>query len=61
MREEQLGKDQAGHCAVQKEIIPFDRGADRRCDDGTAQLDLMLGRAKRVGVNIHRGHERALL
>src|SRR5215470_413754 len=57
VREEQLGKDQAGDGAVEKEIVPFDRRADGGGDDGAAQLHLMFGRGKLKGGDIGRDHE----
>src|SRR5215470_3250404 len=38
----QFRKDEAGHDAIEKEIVPFDGGADRAGNHGAAQLDLML-------------------
>src|SRR3954447_17788435 len=55
MGEEQLGKDETCDRAVEKEIVPFDCRADRRGNDGTAKLRLMLGRGKNV--RMYRGHE----
>ena len=40
--EVELAKDQTGRRAVEEEVIPLDGGADRRCDDGLAQLCAVL-------------------
>jgi hypothetical protein len=56
IREEQLGEDEAGDGAVEKEIVPFDRGADGGGDHGAAQLHLMFGRGKGKGGGIGRDH-----
>ncbi len=39
----ELAEHQAGRGAVEKEVVPLDRRADRRCDDGLAQLRAMFG------------------
>jgi hypothetical protein len=49
IREEQLGEDQAGDGAVEKEIVPLDCGADGGGDHRAAQLHLVLGRGKCKG------------
>jgi hypothetical protein len=33
-RKEELTEDEAGHCAVKEEIVPFDGRAHRTRDDG---------------------------
>src|SRR4029079_2525579 len=38
VRKEELCKDQSRDGAVEKEIVPLDGGADRRCDDCPAKL-----------------------
>jgi hypothetical protein len=43
LRKEQFADDQSGRGAVDEEVVPFDRGADRRRNDGFAQLGAMLG------------------
>ena len=40
---EQLPEDQTGDDAVEQEIVPFDRRADRAGDHGTPQLSGVLG------------------
>src|SRR6185437_12029621 len=42
VREEQLGEHQAGDDAVEEEIVPLDRGADRAGDHRAAELGAML-------------------
>ena len=42
--EVELAEDQAGRGAVDEEIVPFDRGADRRGDHRLAQLRAVLRR-----------------
>jgi hypothetical protein len=56
--EEQLGEDEAGDGAVEKEVVPLDGRADSGSDHGAAQLDLMFGRRKLKGSGIGRDHER---
>ena len=51
MREKQLGEDEAGDGAVEEEIVPLDRGADRGRDHGAAELDLMFGCGERSDVD----------
>ena len=41
--EVKLAEDEAGGGAVQKEVVPLDRGTDRRCNDGFAQLRAVFG------------------
>jgi hypothetical protein len=41
--EKQLRKHQAGDHAVKKEVVPFDRRADRRRDHRAAKLAGMFG------------------
>ena len=41
-REEKLGEDEACDHAIEEEIIPFDRGADRARDHGSPELHTML-------------------
>src|SRR6516225_10140040 len=54
--EEQLAENEAGHGAVEEKIVPLDRGSDRRRDDGTAKLAVMLvGRECIIDVS-HRYH-----
>src|SRR5271169_5242526 len=43
LRKEKFAEDQPCHLAVEQEIVPFDRRADRAGDQGTAQLPAMLG------------------
>jgi hypothetical protein len=50
--EEELAEDQPGHGAIEQEIVPLDRGADRGGDDGAAELAIVLLRRKR---NIYVG------
>src|SRR6516225_1109905 len=40
--EEEFAEDQRSHLAVQQEIVPLDRGADRAGDHGAAQMRAML-------------------
>jgi len=56
VREEQLGEDEAGDGAVEKEIVPLDGGADGGRDNGAAELHLMFGRRKLKGGDIGRDH-----
>jgi hypothetical protein len=54
--EEEFTEDEPGHGAVEKEIVPLDRGADRCGDDGPAELAIVLVRRKRsidVGERSH--------
>ena len=55
-REVQLRKDQPGDGAVQKEIIPLDRRADRAGDHRPAQLHPMLEVGERARRNIRCRH-----
>src|SRR6202022_1771720 len=50
--EEEFAEDQCGHLAVEQEIIPFDRRADRAGDHGAPQMRPMveLGKAASGGV-----------
>ena len=48
-REVQLGKNQTGYSAVQKEVVLLYRGPDRAGDYRTPQLYLVLDLGKRVG------------
>jgi len=41
--EEKRSENQRAHLAVEQEIIPFDRGADRAGDQCAMQLRAMLG------------------
>src|SRR5262245_31868577 len=55
-REEQLREDQAGDDAVEKEVVPLDRGANRARDDRAEQLLTMLrfgdtGAGERTGAH----------
>jgi hypothetical protein len=55
---EELGKDEAGHRAVEQEVVPFDRGADGAGDQCAAQLRLVLGFRQRAGSDVQcRHHE----
>ena len=58
--EVELAEDQARGGPVQEEVVPLDRGADGRRDDGLAQLSVMGGRGFRP-VNRCRGHSDAPL
>ncbi len=50
VREEELAEHQAGHGAVEEEIVPLDGRADGGGDDGAAQLArVLLGRKRRDG------------
>jgi hypothetical protein len=40
---EQLAEDQPGYLAVEQEVVPFDRGANRAGDQGSAQLRAVFG------------------
>src|SRR5262249_14436091 len=54
--EEELAEDQAGHRAVEQEIVPFDGRADGGGDDGAPQLTRMfVGRKHRTLLG-HRSH-----
>ena len=44
--EEELAEHQPGDRAVQQEVVPFDRGADRAGDQGATQVAMMFGRGK---------------
>jgi hypothetical protein len=46
VREEQLCENEAGDGAVEKEIVPLDRGADGGRNDCAAQLRLVFGGGK---------------
>jgi hypothetical protein len=48
---------EAGHRAVEEEIVPFDAGADRRSDDRAYQLLAMLEIGQPIGGDGCRGHE----
>jgi hypothetical protein len=48
IREIELTEGQSGRCAVDEEIMPFDRGADRRGYDRLAQLSAVLGCGQRL-------------
>jgi len=39
----QLGEHQAGHDAVEEEVVPLDGGADRARDHCAAQLQALVG------------------
>ncbi len=43
---EQLAKDEAGHRAVEQEIVPFDGGADRAGDEARRNCAPMIGFGK---------------
>jgi hypothetical protein len=60
LREIQLRENQPRDGAVDEEIVPFDRRADRAGDHRAAQLGAMLVRGKAVGCGAGGGH-RALL
>jgi hypothetical protein len=49
LREEEFGEDEAGDGAVEEEIVPLDRGADRAGDDGAGELGPVLGLGERAG------------
>ncbi len=53
--EVELAEDEARGRAVEKEVVPLDRGADRRGDHGFAQLRAMFGIGQRP---IRRGGHR---
>src|SRR5580693_2162341 len=61
VREEQLGEDEPRYGAVEEEIVPLDRSADRRGNDRPAKLGLMFvgaeGGSERdnVGVDCRHG------
>ena len=42
MRKKQLGEDEARDGAVEKKVVPLDRGADGGRDDSATKLDLMF-------------------
>ena len=44
---EQLAEDQPGRGAVEEKVVPLDCRADRRCDDGFAQLRAVFGLGQR--------------
>ena len=56
IREEQLRENEAGDGAVEKEIVPLDRGADGGRNDCAAQLRLVFGRGKLNDSDVERGH-----
>src|SRR6202007_1246354 len=45
--EVELAEDQAGGGAIEEEVVPLDRGADGRRDDGLAQVGAVVVRAQR--------------
>src|SRR5262249_46302885 len=50
--EEQFRKDEASDGAVEKEIVPLDRGADGGRNDRAAQLRLVFDRRKLDGSDV---------
>ena len=57
-RKIELGEDQPGHRAVDEEIVPLDRRADRAGDHRAAQLPAVLDLGQRSSVH-HSGHHGA--
>src|SRR5690349_19881161 len=55
IREIELAEDEADRGAVDEEVVPFDRRADRRRDDGFAKLCVVLG-FRQSPVTGHGGH-----
>ena len=53
---EELAKDEAGHRAVEQEIVPFDGGAYGAGDQCAAQLRPMLGFRQRAGSDVQCRH-----
>jgi len=53
---EHLPEHQPGHRAVDQEIVPFDRRADRAGDDGAAQMPRVLGFRQPTRKPVCRGH-----
>jgi len=47
---------EAGDGAVEKEIVPLDRGADGGRNDGAAQLPLVFDRGKLEGSDVGCSH-----
>src|SRR5262249_52539788 len=54
--EEELAENQAGHRAVEQEIVPLERGADSGGDDRAPQLARMIVGRKRRTLLGHRSH-----
>jgi hypothetical protein len=47
VRKEEFRENEAGHRAIEKEVVPFDRGADGGGNDRAPELDVMLVRRQR--------------
>ena len=54
---EELAENEAGHRAVEQEIVPFDGGAYRACDQRAAQLRAVFGFRQRAGSDVQCRHD----